>query len=200
MKGKKSNICSIIWPGILALLWGLMKRGFPFTILTIWIGVAFLSCHKDKREELFVISHTVDFNIQPGLNTFDTHIYDIGNIPSQLDQRLDDTGHTIDQVASIEPKRAYLSSIFEDVNLDFIHQVSILIYDIDNPVNRIEFCYLDPVPFKKKYGIELFPGIADVSDWLKNEYFGVEIRLNYREVTPSLIQMRFEFDFRALGP
>jgi hypothetical protein len=200
MEDQKSNICSIIWQGILALLWGLMKRYFPFASLLLLISMILLSCHKDNREELFVIGHSVDFNIQPGLNTFDTHIYDIGNIPSQLDQRLDDTGYTIDQVASIEPKRAYLSSVFEDVNLDFIHQVSVLIYDIDNPVNRIEFCYLDPVPFKKKFGIELFPGIADVSDWLKNEYFGIEIRLNYRDITPSLIQMRLEFDYRALGP
>ena len=176
-----------------------MKSYLPCYCLWLLTAVVLVSCNKDDREELFVISHTVDFTIQPGLNTFDTHIYDISHIPSQLDQRLDETGHTIGQVSSIEPKRAYLSSVFEDINLDFIHQVSILIYDPDNPSDRVEFCYLDPVPYKKKYGIELFPGISNVKDWMKNEYFGIEIRLNYREVTPSLIQMRLEFDFRALG-
>jgi hypothetical protein len=85
------------------------------------------------------------------------------------------------------------------VNLDFIDKVSVLIYDPFNPTNRIEFFYMDPVPFKNKTGIELFPGIADISEWMEREYFGVEIRLNYRQVTPSLIQMRLDFDVRVLG-
>jgi hypothetical protein len=185
--------------GILALLCHLMRRHFLFPWFTVLAFMALLSCHNDNRQELFVINHHADFTIQPGLNVIDTHIYTVFPIKSLVDQYLKSYGRTRDEVASFEPKRAYLSSIFEDVNLDFIDRVSVLIYDPYNPVDRVEFCYLDPVPFKNKVGIELFPGIADVSPWLDREYFGVEIRLNYRQVTPSLIQMRLDFDFRALA-
>lgn len=145
------------------------------------------------------MNHHVDFTIQPGLNTIDTHVYSVYPIKSLLNDHLDTYGRTLDQVVAIDNKRAYLSSVFEDVNLDFIDRVSVLIFDPYNPTDRVEFCYLDPVPFKNKVGIELFPGIADISEWMKKEYFGVEIRLNYRQITPSLIQMRLDFDLRVLG-
>ncbi len=185
--------------GILALLWGLMRSRWSHCwSLLLLLGVL-VSCNKDHRQEFFLINHHVDFTIQPGLNTLDTHIYSVYPLKSTLDQQLAAYGKTRADVVAIEAKKAYLSSIFEDVNLDFIDRVSVLIFDPYNPTDRVEFFYMDQIPFKNKVGIELFPGIADISDWIEREYFGVEIRLNYRQVTPSLIQMRLDFDLRVLG-
>ena len=149
-----------------------------------------------------MINHLVDFNILPGLNTFDTHITDIFPIESLLNARLAETETTLAEVNTIEPKRAILSSVFGDINLEFIDQVSVLIYDPYNPSDRVEFAYKDreQIPYSKKYSIELFPGIADVKHWMELDNFGIEVRLNYRQVTPSLTQMRLDFDFRALAP
>lgn len=200
MRGDKSNIRSIMEVAGLALLWGLMISRFPISrAAVLFLLVVLLSCKKDKREEFFELNHHVDFTIAPGLNTFDTHIYSFSPVPSFYESKLEATNHTRDQVVAIEPKRAYLSSIFEDVNLDFIHQVSILIFDPLNPGNKIEFFYLDPVPFKDKTGIQLFPGIADITEWVDSDYFGIEIRLNLRQNSPSLIQMRLQFDMRVMG-
>ncbi|HEX5112203.1 MAG TPA: hypothetical protein VFV79_05115 [Saprospiraceae bacterium] len=176
------------------------KLFYPVTLLLVLVTL--VSCHKDDREELFVINHVVDFTITPGLNTFDTHITDIFPIESLLNARLDETGTAPTEVNTIEPKRAILSSVFGDINLEFIDQVSILIYDPYHPSDRVEFAYKDrqQIPYTKKYSIELFPGIADVKHWMELDYFGIEIRLNYRQVTPSLTQMRLDFDFRALAP
>jgi len=159
--------------------------------------MALFSCNKDNRQELFELNHQVDFTIQPGLNTIDTHIYDISPLKSLLNDHLAATGRTIDEVGDIEAKSAILSSVFQDVNLEFIDMVSILIYDPYNPTDKIEFFYQDQIPYKNKTSIELFPGIADVSEWMKRDYFGVEIRLNYRQVTPSLTEMRLEFNLRV---
>ena len=179
-----------------------MIRNLFYPVTLLLVLVTLVSCHKDDREELFVINHVVDFTITPGLNTFDTHITDIFPIESLLNARLDETGTAATEVNTIEPKRAILSSVFEDINLEFIDQVSILIYDPYNPADRVEFAYKDrqQIPYTKKYSIELFPGIADVKHWMELDYFGIEIRLNYRQVTPSLTQMRLDFDFRALAP
>ncbi|MDQ3016152.1 MAG: hypothetical protein M3R25_05460, partial [Bacteroidota bacterium] len=94
---------------------------------------------------------------------------------------------------------AYLGSTFGDVNLEFIHRISVYIFDPFNPSDKIEFFYLDPTPFKNATSWRLFPGIADISPWIEREYFGIEVRLNFRQVSPSLIPMRFEFDMRVLG-
>ncbi len=170
----------------------------PWAVLTV-ILVMLVSCTRDKREEFFELNHHVDFTIQPGLNTFDTHIYSISPIPAILDQKLAATGHTVEEITAIQSKRAYLSSVFEDVNLDFIHQVSVIIYDPNNPGDKTEFFYMDPVPYKDKVGIQLFPGIADVKEWMERDYFGIEIRLNFRQNSPSLIQMRLQFDLGVKG-
>ena len=58
---------------------------------------------------------------------------------------------------------------------------------------------MDPVPFRDKTIIQLFPGISDISEWVKEDYFGLEIRLDFRQNTPTLFQMEFEFDLRVMG-
>jgi hypothetical protein len=202
LTGKKdqgSNICSIMRTGFLALLCHLMRIRFTHSWSLLVAIIILVSCNKDNREELFVINHHVDFTIQPGLNTLDTHIYAVFPIESLLDERLDDAGRTIDEVVAIESKEAILSSVFQDVNLDFIDKVSVYIFDPFNPSDKIEFFYLDPIPYKNKTTIQLFPGIADIKEWYEKEFFGVEIRLNYRQVTPSLTNMRLQFDLRVFG-
>jgi hypothetical protein len=163
------------------------------------VGILFLSCKKDNRVELFTIPDHVDFTIAPGLNTFDTHFYSLSPKTSPFESLLANSGHTHAEVISIEAKEAYLSSIFHDVNLNFIDKISVWIFDPFNPNDRIEFFYLEQIPYKNKTSIQLFPGIADISDWVDREFYGIEVRLNFREVTPSSTDMRLEFSFRVLG-
>jgi hypothetical protein len=171
-------------------------RYLVYSLLILTIATA---CKKDKRTEFFLIHDFIDFTIQPGLNTFDTHIYTVSPKFSTFHTQLEASSHTAEEVVAIEPRRAYLTSVFEDVNLDFIHQVSVRIYDPFDETNNIEFFYMDPVPIRSKTGIELFPGIANLEEWFDREYYGIEVRLNFRQNSPSLIQMRLEFDVRVLG-
>ncbi len=178
-----------------------MMKGLQIVLKWGILPVIFmaLSCHKDNRTELFVLNQLVDFDVQPGLNTIDTHFFVIAPLKSTYDQKLSESGYKATDVIGIESKDAYLSSIFKDVNLRFIDQVSIYIFDPFNPDDKIEFFYFDPVPYKNTFSLRLFPGIADLTHWVDQEFFGVEIRLHFREVTTSLTRMRFEFYIRALG-
>jgi len=172
-------------------------RVLYLTGLILLIGLS--ACRRDGRPELCRLTHFVDFNIQPGLNTFETHIYQVSPLGSILDDNLAARGYTRDDVEAIVPQSAVLRGIFQDVDLDFIHRVSVRVFDPFDPNDNLEFFYLDPVPFRSKTAIQLFPGIADVTDWFEAPYFGVETRLDYRQVTPTLITMRLEFTMRVLG-
>ena len=158
-----------------------------------------VSCNKDSRTELFELNHFVDFSIQPGLNVFDTHFFVVEPFTSFFDQELAASGYSLEDVVAIEAKDAYLSSVFGDANLDYIHRISVYIFDPFNPSDKIEFFYLDPTPFRNETAWRLFPGIADIRKWMERDYFGIEIRLNFREVTPTFTQMRLEFDLRVMG-
>ena len=158
-----------------------------------------VSCNKDNRTELFELNHFVDFDIPPGLNTFDTHFFVISPLTSVYDVKLAAVGLTDDQVVAIEAKDAYLSGIFGDVNLEFIQRISVYIFDPFNPADKIEFFYLDPTPFRSTTSWRLFPGIADISEWVDADFFGIEVRLELRDVSPTFIPMRLEFDLRVMG-
>jgi hypothetical protein len=158
-----------------------------------------LSCKKDGRTELFEMSHRVDFDLPPGLNTFDTHFFSVSPISSNYEAMLAAAGKTSADVVAIEAKDAYLSSTFGDVNLKFIHRISIYIFDPFNPDDRIEFFYLDPTQFKNATSWRLFPGITDITEWIERGFFGIEVRLELREVSPTFIPMRLEFDLRVMG-
>ncbi len=178
------------------------KRMNKGIILGLVVIVLVLSCKKDSRQELFTISYPpppINFEILPGLNTIDTHIYTISPIPSRYKETLAASGRSENDVVAIEAKAALLASIFQDINLDFIHRVSVFIFDPFEPSNEIEFFYMDPVPFRDKTVIQLFPGIADISEWIENDFFGLEIRLDFRQNSPTSFPMEFEFDLRVMG-
>jgi len=191
-------------PPFQTLPWGhmgkiILKFG---VVIGLMSGMMALACKKDNRQELFELNYPpppIEFEIPPGLNTFDTHIYTFSPLPTQYLARLGESGHTAEEVIAIEAKDAVLSSLFQDENLYFIHRVSIYIFDPFNPADKVEFLYLDPVPFKNHTVIRLFPGITDISEWIKREFFGIEIRLNFRENSPALTEMKLEFDLRAMG-
>ena len=185
-----------------ALLYDQMRRNSLYLSGITLVLLLALSCGKDSGDELFELKFPpppIEFEILPGLNTLDTHIYTQSPINSQYEARLEASGHTDDEVDLIQAKDAYLSSMFEDEDLDFIRSVSVYIFDPFDPSNKIEFFYLEPIPFKEKTSLRLFPGITDVSDWIKSGIFGVEIRLEFREVSPALIEMKLEFDLAAIN-
>ncbi len=171
-------------------------------LISLFAGLMQLSCKNDDRVELFELNFPpppIEFDILPGLNTFDTHIYSFSPIPTRYLERLAASGHSTEEVIAVDAKDARLSSLFGDENLNFITRVSIYIFDPFMPANKVEFLYLEPIPYKEKNSIRLFPGITDISDWIKEEYIGIEIRLNFREISPALTEMKLEFDLRALG-
>ena len=187
-----------------ALPWGRMgKKRLKFLLLPgLLAAFMALSCNKDDRQELFELQFPpppIEFDISPGLNTFDTHIYSFSPIPTHYLERLAASGHTAEEVIAIEAKDAYLSSFFGDENINFISRVSIYIFDPFEPANKAEFLYLENIPYREKTNIRLFPGITDISDWIKEEYIGLEIRLNFREISPALTEMSLKFDLRAMG-
>lgn len=172
-------------------------RVLSLILLVILLGAP--GCRRDGRPELCRLDHFVDFTIQPGLNTFETHIYQVSPLASVLDANLSARGYSRADVDAIVPQSAILRGVFQDVDLDFIHRVSVRVFDPFDPGNNLEFFYLDPVPFRNKTAIQLFPGIADVTQWFDAPYFGVESRLDFRQVTPTLVPMRLEFTMRVLG-
>ena len=93
------------------LPWSHMKKSIlRFGVLfSLFAGFMQLSCKNDDRQELFELNFPpppIEFDILPGLNTFDTHIYSFSPIPTRYLEKLAASGHSADEVIAIEAKDA----------------------------------------------------------------------------------------------
>jgi hypothetical protein len=168
-------------------------------VVIISLIVLFTGCRKDKRIELFEMNYFQDFTIQSGLNTIETHIYEFPFLTSQFKERLLAGGILENEVGSVEAKFATLSTVFNDVDLELIRDISVLVFDPANRSLKLEIFYLDPVPYNTGTRIRPFPALPNVKDIMKNNTFNLEIRLRFRVITPESMDMRFQYDLSAKG-
>ncbi|MDX1477833.1 MAG: hypothetical protein R3301_08990 [Saprospiraceae bacterium] len=157
------------------------------------------ACRGDNRREVFELNYILDFTIQAGLNTIETHFIVNPAITSLFEERLDANSLTIDDVVAVEPRFAELSTIFNDEDLDFIRRLEIRVFDPFDPDFSREVFYLDPVPTNTRKSIRPFPGLSDVKEIVSQTTFGVEIRLAFRRIPSQSYDMRLLFDFSAKG-
>jgi hypothetical protein len=175
-----------------------MQRLIKTTLLTTCLTLCLSGCRQDQRTELFAMPYFLDFELQAGLNTFETHFYRISNIPSVFEAQLATTGRDASEITSITPRTAALSTVFGDEDLDFIRQVFVRIFDPSDPNNiNTEIFYLDPVPPNVRRTIHPFAGLADVREIATLPVFGVEVGISLWEVTPRSLDMRLEFSLSA---
>lgn len=168
----------------------IMPKSFLLILLLIVSG---LSCKDDPSRELFTIGHAFDLEIVAGLNTLDTHIYRFQTVHSQYDQLLQANGLTTDDVETVTAKSADFGAIFSDVDLDFIREISVQMFESTDPDNRREIFYLDPVPGNAGTVIHPFPALPDVKLFVEDGQFGIEVWLNFRYVPQQTTEMRLEF-------
>ena len=158
-----------------------------------------LSCHKDNRVELFQMTQIMDFQIKAGLNTLETHFFIQPAARSSYDEQLELSGFDESVVASIEPKFSQLSTVFSDVDLDFIRLIEIRVLDPFDPEFQREVFYLDPIPPNTRTIIRPFPGLTNVREIVSKPTYGIEVRIIFRFVPRDNYDMRLQMDFSVFG-
>ncbi len=172
---------------------------------SIWgIGIIVLTmsglgCNKDNRVELFQMTQVMDFEIKAGLNTLETHFFLQPAARSTYEEQLELSGFDESLVAAIEPKFSQLSTVFRDVDLEFIRLIEIRVVDTFDPTFQREVFYLDPVPPNTRNIIRPFPGLTNVREIVSNPTFGIEVRIVFRFVPRDNYDMRLQMDFAVFG-
>ncbi len=155
--------------------------------------ISLLSC-KDEPETLFEMSYRTDFNLQAGLNTFETHYFELFNIQTNASNLLQTNNLVDSEIEKILPKSARFSSLFAAEDLDFIREISIRAFNSDNP-NGTEIFFRDNIPRNTRDFVDLIPTLPDVKRYLLEDNYNLSIRLEFWEPTPTFIDIKIEFDF-----
>lgn len=157
----------------------------------------FAQCGGNEDVERFSIYHSLDFTINAGSNTLDTHFFRFLPVFSFYKDQLAANNIAEDDINRVDPKSCEFGSVFSDIDLDFIHEISIQIFATNDPTNRREIFFLDPVPLNAGKNLNPFPALPDIKDFVSADNFGIEVLLRYRYIPTENIPMRLEMLFAA---
>jgi len=142
------------------------------------------------------MTYQQDFEIPAGLNTFDTHVFTLNNIPTNKIAFFTGNGIEETDITEIAPVEGELRVSFGQEDLFFVREVVVEIFTTDNPTGK-EIYFREQVPFDTGQSILLIPSLPKVTDILTEDRFSVRIELLFRAIPPSFIEARLNMVFRA---
>ncbi|MEL6866623.1 MAG: hypothetical protein AAFP19_19510 [Bacteroidota bacterium] len=174
----------------------------------IWIsllmcfGLLVASCKKDQEPVLFEIPYQVDFEIPAGLNTFETHIIEVNNIPSRMEESLNARGLTVEDIQRIDPKSARLSNLLADGTYDFIREASIELFiprAVPLPNNRdsliTEVFWHPQISTNTGIDLDVPATLSDAKRLLTKERINIRVKLILRDFSPTFLSTRMRLEF-----
>jgi len=164
-------------------------------ILLFFLTIHLLGCNKDP-DSLFDMPYELNFEVAAGLNTFEAHYFDISGIRTNAEDLLNANNVQDTDITAVQPKTARLLSTFADVDLDFIREISIRVFE-DDPDAFHEIFFRDNVPLNSEDFIDLIPALPDVKEFLLDDGYNISIRMEFRLPPPTFVTMRLDYDFFA---
>ena len=165
--------------------------------LLISATLLFSNCNKDDAI-LFEMKYFADFTIDAGLNPFSgTHIYEINNIKSNYDDYLSQNTTTNSTINIINPGESFLAAIFGGSRYDYVNELSVKIFSLDDPDFEKEIFYHNLIPENQSGTLNIIPTLVDVKEFLEKDAFSIRVEFKLREFSPETVETRIEFSFFA---
>ena len=133
---------------------------------------------------LFDIPQRLEFTVPAGLNPFDKHFFLIREVPSNLVNLKTQFGIEEGQALIIRPTQAIMTTQFQDLDLDFIDEVEISVFEEDPDADQIAFL-TDQVPFNAAKNIVIIPFDTDFAHQLETGMVNYKVSIRLRATTPS---------------
>ena len=158
------------------------------------VVIVFNSCEQGA-EPLFFVEVERDFDLPSSLNTIETHFFQLKAVPTLLDANLNVNNMTLDDVMSIGPGDASLSSSFGNVDWTFIQTVEIWMISRFDSSKRARVFYSDQPDFSNRNSINMFNTFAEIKDIISEGLIDLEVRIKTRNFVPGSVQPRLKFTY-----
>ncbi len=166
-------------------------------VLLILSSMLLLQCNKDANLPGFEINYFREFEIFAGLNTFETHVFQLTNFNSEYQSFLNLNGVLAENVTQIVPKAFRITNITGNIPFDDLQRVRLFMTKTDGTLER-EIAFLEPIPANIGYQIDLVPTLADVKEIIESGDFNLLLKLNYRSIPSQSVDARLTFVFQAV--
>jgi hypothetical protein len=162
-------------------------------IFILLLAISLNSC-SDDIEPAFDIDVETFFVIPAGLNSIDTHIFEIFNVPTFIQSSSQTTRNA---VTSVRSNRARLTGRFTNINFRIIERISIRAISPLDTQNEKEIFWMDFIPVDQDGDLELFSSLPNVDDILLQDNIHLQVRINFKTFVPSDIETRMLLNFKA---
>jgi len=168
-----------------------------------FIALLLVSCG-DNSNSLLDVKNQTDIQLIAGQGVIATHYYTNFDVPTLWESHFIGSGLDQDAYGDIVANNARLEAIFGE-DLNFIDRVSIHAYPNDpvsyqnGTLTGTEIFFLDQAQFGGKTEIQLFGNLTVLNDILTQDRMIIEIRLNFRSITPTNINLRLNMEFSVFG-
>ena len=162
--------------------------------LLLIIPLLFSTCKGDGLG--FTMTYQRDFEIQAGLNVFDTHVFPLNGIASNKEVFLSTNDANESEVTEIVAREAALSINFANEDLVFVQEVVVEIFNRNDIVGK-EIFYRENIPLNTGTRLDLIPSLPDVRAFVMQEEFNVRVELKLRDISPQFLETRLDFQFFA---
>ncbi|MCC7245214.1 MAG: hypothetical protein IT269_06020 [Saprospiraceae bacterium] len=157
-----------------------------------------LSCNKDDETVPgFEMPYQADFTIPAGIGALDAHHFQFKNLPTRYSELLTQYNKADADVKGIKTLKAGIGGIFGDANLSFIQQVSIRVYNEDDPNDYIEVAYRDVTPLDPGNELPLLPSLANCKRLMTGTRFSMDVVLWLRQTTQTDSDVRISLILNA---
>ena len=164
--------------------------------ILIFSSLIFLFTGCSTNESLFQVQMVTTFQIPLGLNTLESHYFVSQDVPSSLASQLNNLNIDPSEVSQVVASGGFLRPRFaNDINLDFINDVSVFIVDPLNLNDRTEIFFQDNIQFGNKTSIPLNGNLPDLTERLLNNTVRLETRLVFRQFPPQTFEVLLDLEF-----
>lgn len=168
-----------------------MTKSFG-TVLFLAIMVT-LSCNKSP-DVIFELPIQISFEIRPGLSPFERHFYLVKDVPTNFGPLSNQFQLGEDSNPFIRPGSAVLSSLLRNIDLNFVQEIEVSVYE-DDPDDDFALFYTAEVPGNAGKNVLVLPFDRDASEFLTRESLNFRIAMRYRAITPTAIESVIDMNF-----
>lgn len=161
------------------------------------MSLCLFQCNPDDTIPGFEMSYSREFEIFSGLNTLDTHVFQLPNFDSRYESFLNNNGVTTEQVTEIVPKAFRVSNLSGNITFEDLFRARLFLAKTDGTLER-EIAFLEPIPTNIGFQLDLVPTLADSKIIMESGEFDLLLKLNYRSIPAQSIDARINVVFQAI--
>lgn len=164
-------------------------------LMLISTSTLFVSC-SENAEPRFYVDVERDFDVNAtSLGAIVTHFFELKNVPTNLDQNLSLNGMAKENISTINPADALITTSSGLMDWSLVNSVEIYAISRLDPTKRKQIFFVRERDFNNSNELRLFNTFAELSEIMVEETIDLEVRFTTIVAVPGNFRAKLLFNY-----